>query len=74
MDGSGFHSSVCVSTLSPHVSYGLQLDYYQRATLTSVQSAPFATDASHSGPLPQGACGFSSAADTNRIRDDILPG
>lgn len=32
------------------------------------------TDASLSGPSPQGACGFSSAADTNRIRDDILPG
>lgn len=35
----------------------------------------FATDASLSGPSPlHGACGFSSAADTNRIRDDILPG
>lgn len=32
------------------------------------------TDASLSGPSPQGACGFSSAADTNRIRNDILPG
>ena len=31
-------------------------------------------DASLMGPSPQGACGFSSAADTNRIRDDILPG
>lgn len=25
------------------------------------------------GHSPQGACGFSSAADTNRMRDDILP-
>lgn len=33
-----------------------------------------AADASLVGPSPHGACGFSSAADTNRIRDDILPG
>lgn len=26
------------------------------------------------GPSPHRAGGFSSAADTNRIRDDILPG
>lgn len=33
-----------------------------------------AADASLVGPSPHGARGFSSAADTNRIRDDILPG
>lgn len=54
---------------------GLQLGFYHGAARWPLWPASLATDASLSGPSPpQGACGFSSAADTNRIRDDILPG
>lgn len=54
----------------------LPLDFYHHAAVLTAWAGPLsATDASLSGPSPpQGACGFSSAADTNRIRDDILPG
>lgn len=66
-----FLSLLIVLLYHLHVSLRTALSFYHGAALRPL----FATDASLSGPLPpQGACGFSSAADTNRIRDDILPG
>lgn len=70
--------SVCVCSISPCLP-GWTVDSYQWASFSGFYLwpglvRPVATYASLSGPSPQRACGLSSAADTNRIRDDILPG